>query len=468
MLGVSLHTHQSTSSARCRRTHLTRITCQQSFDAQRSLRQRDILRQFYTSAPHPQDMLTIIRDAQADLDTATSLHLLSHTADLALKKELAGNIKQQQQLCLTILRTLEDQLTSKSLLPVHLANLLWGLSSIPGIACQQTDQLLISVAQQELEADRVASYNTRELSSLIFACGKLVRQHTTASSSSDEICLYTLQLLQELNKRIDEQPYIKSSFAPSDMADLVDSSTKLNTLSVVFSKDQQCAYSKAVAKLLDLIGHEMRRQLANRHPLRSPFGATDLIRFLQGYALYYYNNKHNPSSTSSSSNSLTLSSEVASLLDSISSFITRRITSDHINAVSSPEDLAAILQSYVDINHISLGTVELLNAVGLQLRKAALVVDTHHNHYEETGERSRGAPAAHRQFSLRAVGSVLKSHALLGYLPSSVSLQLLEPVIVKELSHASVDDVECLMEGYAAIGTTPGTSVQLLIDAKLS
>jgi hypothetical protein len=414
-------------------------------------------------------MLTIVKDAQADLDTATSLHLLSHTADLALKKELAGQPKQQKQLCLTILHTLEDQLTSKSLLPVHLANLLWGISSIADIACQQTDQLLLSVAQQELEADRVVSYNTRELSSLVFAYGKLIRQHTTASSS-DNIYVYTLKLLQELNKRIDEQPYIKGSFAPSDMADLVESSTKLSNSGtlLMLSEDQQCAYLEAVAKLLDLLGHEMRRQLANRHSLRSQFGATDLIRFLQGYALYYHHPNNNPSSSSSSQAPLILSSEVISLLDSISSFITRRITSDHINAVSSPADLSAVLQSYVDINHISLGTVELLNAVGLQLRKAALVVDTHHMHYEETGERSAGAPAAHQRFSLRALGSVLKSHAALGYLPSRVTLQMLEPVIIKELAHASLDDVKCLVEGYTAIGTNPGTTVKLLMDAKLN
>lgn len=55
------------------------------------------------------------------------------------------------------------------------------------------------------------------------------------------------------------------------------------------------------------------------------------------------------------------------MLDAVAGFVVRRVRARHLNAVSRPEDLAALLRAYAALSHNSVAVPELLTAVGEQV-----------------------------------------------------------------------------------------------------
>lgn len=108
----------------------------------------------------------------AVLDVHTALQLLCHTAELSIKGVLPGDAATQDALLDAIYQALAPHVEALS--PPQLGALLWSLAAV-GRPAPWTDALLLQVAQLELQRGRVCSYSTKELSSLIWAYGRLAR-----------------------------------------------------------------------------------------------------------------------------------------------------------------------------------------------------------------------------------------------------------------------------------------------------
>ena len=145
-----------------------------------AIAQREVLRHFYLSTD-ASEQLELVRAARTVLDLHTALHVLSHTADLALKGALPGSADEQEELLTLIHEVLEESVPAMH--PPQLGHLLWGLASV-GLHPSWLPQLLHTVAQRELAAARVHVYNTRELTSIIYSFGRLARCDEVLHSKS--------------------------------------------------------------------------------------------------------------------------------------------------------------------------------------------------------------------------------------------------------------------------------------------
>lgn len=392
------------------------------FLANKAIAQRELLRRFYLATTAAEQLQVVQSAFDALDDLGTALHLLSHTADLALKNQLHGTNEERKSLLLAIYSSLDQQLTAGLLEPVHLANVLWAFACTNACSTLK-DDLLENVAFRELALDRIASYNTRDIASMVFAYGTLLRR----PMSHPVLCFIT-SLLKELSIRLDGHPYIKGSFAATDFADLS------STIGLLFIQcpriDSRLELVNISKVLMDQIAHEMKRQLSNRS-MRSPFIPKDLIRFLGGYCAVGSN-----------------SDEVRALLDASAAFIVRHISDDHINAVKSPDELARLLRVYVELRHNSVTVPELLRAVGLQLCRLSAVKTALAHTPPQT--ISAGMPSS--DMPLAALASILRSHLELGFSPNDLTLQSLQPVILIELPSALPVDVLNLLGAIAGLG----------------
>lgn len=179
--------------------------------------------------------------------------------------------------------------------------LLWSLASVDGPSVL-TDSIVQRVAAQELVAgpERLHSYATRDLCSIIQAYGKLARQR------SPEARDYITGLVAELVRRIQDAPYVRGELGAGDCAELAiaccaiySSPAPANTANVGRGNAERQAVPStahaapsarpgrpppAATELLDELAHSVRSQLANKHSLRSPFTPRELIAFLGSYA----------------------------------------------------------------------------------------------------------------------------------------------------------------------------------------
>lgn len=102
--------------------------------------------------------------------------------------------------------------------------------------------------------------------------------------------------------------------------------------------------------LLDTIASDVRHQLSNKHSMRAPFQPKSLVRLLWGYARLQH-----------------ISSASSAMLDAAAGFAVRRMRAGHLNAVTSPADLAQLLQAYAALGHTTVVLPELLTAASNQV-----------------------------------------------------------------------------------------------------
>jgi hypothetical protein len=226
-----------------------------------------------------------------------------------------------------------------------------------GVCDDWTDGLIESLAVHELTQGGVGSYNSREGVNIIVSLGKLVHGRGVPSSAVQG---YMEELVSELVRRMGSLPYVKESCTAGDFSDIVHACASvygrvLGTgnevgAGVDCGEVVRVKQPADVGVLVDLIMAEVRRQLANKHSLRSELRQRDLIRLLRGLATLGHR-----------------SAAVDGALDAIANFVVRRIMSRHLNAMARPRDIAAVLQAYADLRHNSVAIPELLTAVGQQV-----------------------------------------------------------------------------------------------------
>ncbi|PRW33134.1 hypothetical protein C2E21_7942 [Chlorella sorokiniana] len=474
-----------------------------------AIAQREALRLFF-SATTIEAQQRVLDEAASLVDLGTSLQLLCHMAEQAQRGLLPGTLHEQAALLQRLHSAIEPSLPQLS--PQHLATALWAYATI-GVAADWTDTLLQQAAEREMAAPagRLTSYNTRELSSLLFAYGRLLRRRTP------EVQAYGAALLQELLQRWRSLPYVKSAFSSTDFADLAEacaalfgapdqaasSSSSGDSNSSGGSGGMTDAYVGAVAgegaagqlpaevaELLDEMAYEVRRQLANKST-RSPWTPRDLVRWARAYAALGH---HTP--------------KAAQMLDSLSSFCVQRIRSRHLNCISRPADLTGLLEAYADLQHNSVVVPELLSAVDDQVRRGAAAEQEQEQQALEAAASAAAAvdppaaplptdpaasvgtppgisqpstqapqqqptqplPGRPEALSVAGVNSLLASHLRLGYAPSPLLLHSLAPQIRRQLAAGACTGPEAagLLQLLAAVQLNPGDSLVTLLLGRVA
>lgn len=384
-----------------------------------------------------------------------SLHLLCHAADLAQKGQLTGSFAEQGALLFEIYRNLDGQVAGMQ--PPALGALLWGISSVPSATqAAWTGALLQRVAEQELSANRIAQYNTRELSSILSAAGKLCRAKTP------EVVDFAGALVAELAARMAGAP-VRGSFSQADFADLAAAcaaiysndypAARVGSSQGIRGRDDasmSCSPPNQVGHLMDSIAAELRKQLANKHSGRAVLTPRELTLLLGAYAALDHRTSH-----------------ASSMLDAVAGFVSSRIKARHLNAVSRAEDLASVLTAYAALEHRSVAVPELLHSMGEQLRRnAAQMLErgvAAEAEGESSGWTSAGAPTL--ACPLPTLVAILESHACLGYQPSELTLQAVMPGVRRELASADPFDVLQLLRLMEAFQFRPGAvTLGLLVE----
>ncbi|KAI7839806.1 hypothetical protein COHA_006604 [Chlorella ohadii] len=440
-----------------------------------AIAQREALRLFF-SATTVEAQQRVLDEAAGLVDLGTSLQLLCHMAEQAQRGLLPGTLYEQAALLHRLHVAIEPSLPQLS--PQQLATALWAYATV-GIAADWTDALLQQVAEREqaAAAGRLASYNTRELSSLLFAYGRLLRRRTP------EVQAYGAALLRELLQRWHTLPYVKSAFSSTDFADLAEACAALfggnEQAEVIASSGSGGASGPAsgaagsqgppgqlpaeVAEILDELAYEVRRQLANKST-RSPWTPRDL-----------------------------------------------RIRSRHLNCISRPADLTGLLEAYADLQHNSVVVPELLSAVDDQVRRGAAAAQEQEQQalaaaaaaaaaasadpgaaapvaaadpvaaagatagavqppaaspqQQQEQQPAQPVPGRAEALSVAGVNSLLASHLRLGYAPSPLLLHSLAPQIRRQLAVGACTGAEAagLLQLLAAVPLNPGDSLVTLL-----
>jgi len=391
-----------------------------------------------------------------------SLHLLSHAADLSMKGQLEGSREDQEVLMHEIYATISPEIPTMK--PPALGALLWGLASVPGARAEWTDVVLESIATQEtmLETPGVVSYNTRELTNILYAAGKLYRRAHPAVSS------YSSAIAGELATRMQRNPYVRGAFSAADFADIAEACESVCSCGNDSERPaRECpSCPEQIGELLESLAGEVRRQLTNKHSSRPAFSPRDLVRYLQPYA------------------KLQLRSETLSkMLDAASGFAVTRANARHLNAFTRPGDIAGLLVAFAALKHSSVTVPELLDAMGEQLRRNAAQLQERYasgaekiigtfektNRVTTTTSRayliSSGPPDI--SCSLAQLVDILWSHVELGYRPDDLTLHALMPGVVKALPMSSAGDVVGLLRCLDAFQFGPGPSILSLMVMRI-
>lgn len=191
------------------------------------------------------------------------------------------------------------------------------------------------------------------------------------------------QLIEGLLSSMQSAPYVRSELMASDCAELAAACA-----AIYGGHCSAAALPLPVVALLDEMAGEVRRQLANKHSLRSPFTARELVSLVSSYAtLGLHSDKvaggwnvwvgacalghkcvgsgtsaggdgtnafgirgHQPwvwlpaSVQSVEGSTVHWPWPAAGLLDAVAGFVVRRIRERHLNAVTRPQDITGLLQ----------------------------------------------------------------------------------------------------------------------------
>jgi hypothetical protein len=402
-----------------------------SYLAHPLIAQREALRQFYLTF-QPIEQLEVVRSTAEHLDSHTLLHMLCNVADNASKGLLLGTPAEQDALMSTLYKMVADEMLS---MPVRdLGAILWCLSSVTGGGDWKADVVAL-VAGMEGGGTQVPSYSTKDLINILMAAGALCR----VAPRQPHVESFILELMAELTSRMDASPYVKGSFTARDLSELA-------TVSARVFGNGDSSVPPAAERLLDTVAGDVRRQLANRHSSRTAFNPRELVQFLAGYAALGMH-----------------TAAVDGMFDAVVAFVVGRIRARHLNAVTRPGDVAAVLGAYARQGHRSVAVPELLTAAGEQLRRNA-AQEQEALAAERAGEGAVAGGAPDLTCPIPTLISVLESHETLGFSPDGLTLTALVPGLRRELPTASPDEALRLLALFDVFQFSPGPrTVELLV-----
>ena len=398
------------------------------------------------------EQLEVVNSSISILDTTTAIHMLCYSADIALKKQVQTHhdqVNQDDVMFALIFNTgVYEQLPN--LRSQDLGAILWSLATVSssnstsndGSSCNGSNTWKYDIVEYiaSFEAshlvthNKVSSYNTKELFNILFAIGALC-QIDPPPPPGAATPHYLLEMMQEADKRLTSQPYVKGSLSAKDYTDIVSITSRLYC-------QKTEPLPPVASQLMNTVASEVRRQLANKHSARSAFVPRELARFLSSYSTLQLK-----------------TAPVASLFDACSGFVCSRIRSRHLNAVTRPQDIQNILDAYATQQHRSVAVPELLTAINEQLRRNAA--------QEMPTASKSNAPNFHCSISM--LTSILDSHKSLGYCPDALTLTSLLPDVRRGLEEEATreEDVVRLMGLMVDFDFCPGVGMVELMVARV-
>ncbi|KAF8066189.1 ACS8 [Scenedesmus sp. PABB004] len=204
------------------------------------------------------------------------------------------------------------------------------------------------------------------------------------------------------------------------------------------------------APLLDAVAHEAYRQLSNRHSAGggSCFSVEGVVSLVTSYAQLDYADGPAPR-----------------LFDAVAGWLAKRVRARHVQAPSSPAQLAAVAGAFAALprRHRSVAVPELLSALDLQAaRAAAAAVELRH----APGGGYGGPGSAYCHWSLGHAAALLRAHVELGFAPPQATLSALGPALLLALGEEAEQppaerarDATAVLGALAVLAHHPGPQV---------
>ena len=428
-----------------------------------TIRLREVLRQFYLSF-EASELLETVRSSASYLDTPTSLHLLSHVAELSLKKQLEGEEGAIDTLVETIIASIQEDVHRLRIPDVGCV--LWSVSSVPSVASAPWSfEILSNVAAHETTSKRnIRSYNTRELANILAASGKLVAAQEMSEGSQSvsqklaNIRMYNEWIIGELARRMHDAPNVRGAFTGPDFTDIITACDVLFSVSAMEleegqkpSKEKRKYYADClpvvVRNLLDIIAFTLRRHLANKHSLRNLFHVDDMGYLLSSYARLGYT-----------------SEETNGMLDATANWISSRL--EYQPGVSFAQ-LAKLLQPYAILGHRSVAVPEMIRkGICMQLRRNALAL--HEHTFRGIDNPSQCVmiileePESTR---LNPFVTILENAISLGCRIDTTTLHAMMPALMNYAApHAEAQDISHMLKFFHTFGYDPGPKTRAMLS----
>lgn len=305
--------------------------------------------------------------------------------------------------------------------------------------------MLVKIVSRELERDEFDQYSTRELLNFTISCSNL----STNIGVDRRIVRFMDAVLSELSSRL-EKPHVRSAFGGSEFADLASS---VAALFVACHESELRDGCELVNGFMTSLSAEVRRKLSNRHSSARSFNPKELKQFLMAYVSVHARDETlNP----------------PCMLDTVASFVSSRIKSKHLNAVSRIEDVAAVLEFFTFFSHKSLAVVDLFSSSGYQLRLlSASALDTMTQEEpgnDNSGENLTRVTAARDVNWIGALASILQCHIKMGYRPDDTTLIALVPAVKYHQVAACSQDKAALLCAFDILNFNCGRSLTQLLQ----
>ncbi|KAI8473137.1 MAG: hypothetical protein J3K34DRAFT_519159 [Monoraphidium minutum] len=145
------------------------------------------------------------------------------------------------------------------------------------------------------------------------------------------------------------------------------------------------------------------------------------------------------------------------MLDAVASYVVQRVRKQHINAVSRPADLSALVVAFAELRHNSVAVPELIRAVTQQVCKG--VASAHELLHDRPEDFRHLAP--HTHWAPAPAAALLRAQLRLGFLPPRQQLRALAAALLPRLEGAPVawGDALALLDAFAGCGFHPGEPV---------
>lgn len=407
---------------------------------------RDVMRQFYLSFD-ARELLDTVQSAKPFLDTPTSLHLLSHVADLSLKDQLEGKDDELVQLVSGIISTIPGKVHELQI--PEIGCILWTVSVVPSVAKTTWGfELLSDIAFHELKnKDKIKRYNTRELANILSASGKIMKTKTPSETNQGtnskviNIREYNQCIVGELVRRMDA-PNVRGAFSGPDFADIVGACDVIFSVETINGRHSagEGSVPVEVERLLDVVAFTLRRHLANKHSLRNLIHVDDMSRLLASYA------------------SLKCYSEDANgMLDATANWISSRL--EHQPGVSFAQ-LAELLEPYATLQHNSVSIPEMIQkGICMQIRRNAIALHEH-NQMESQEKQPISVLTIFnepRWTRLKSLVNILECTLSMGYAIDEMTLNALMPaMIIYAAPYAEEHELSRLLQLFERMRYDPG------------
>ncbi|KAF5827205.1 hypothetical protein DUNSADRAFT_1143 [Dunaliella salina] len=334
-----------------------------------------------------------------------------------------------------------------------MANYLWSLATLHGAdslgagdggkaaGLQQVCTAVEHWAKHGLalpETVKVEATSTPDLTSILWGYAALLQMasHTdeaepSSSSGSTPISEAGSALVDALAAEMAARMLHSARGRGLQPADLADLAWALNACG---------RRSPQVTSLAEAVAAEVFFQISDRHSLKAPFTAPEVIKVVM--ALSQLGIKTKP---------------IGAALDAVAGHVVKRLRIRHVSAIDKPDDILALLTAYADAEHSSVVVPELVAATAGQLISDI----AHHHHWVCTS--GDDVPEAwtcrywQSHLHSRTIAGLLRAYVRLNMYPGKILLASLAIALQPQLQATQTEHLKSLTQDLDALGHTVDT-----------